>query len=143
MVIGIAIKTTNENGQAAKELAELWDKFISENIAADIPHKLDSTVYSLYTDYEGDHTQPYTAILGCKVAHLDDIPSGMVGKAFPGGNYVKTSAQGDLMKGLIVDAWSKIWKMELDRAYSVDFEVFGEKAQNPANAEIDFFVSVN
>lgn len=36
----------------------------------------------------------------------------------------------------------KIWEMNLDRLYTADFEVFGEKAQNPANAEIDFLISV-
>nr|WP_313819639.1 effector binding domain-containing protein [uncultured Allomuricauda sp.] len=31
-IIGISIRTTNENEQASKEIAELWDKFMSESI---------------------------------------------------------------------------------------------------------------
>ncbi len=46
------------------------------------------------------------------------------------------------MKGLIVNHWSKIFAMNLDRNYIADFEVFGEKAQNPSNAEVDFYVGV-
>lgn len=140
--VGISIRTTNENGQASKEIAELWGKFMSENILTKIPNKVDNEIYSLYTDYESDHTKPYTAILGCKVENLDNIPSGMVGKSFSGGTYKKTTAKGDLMQGLVVNQWSKIFEMELDRTYDADFEIFGEKAQNPSNAEVDFYVGV-
>lgn len=141
-LIGIWVRTTNENKQAAKEIAELWQRFMSENVLAKIPNKVENTIYSLYTDYESDHTKPYTAILGCKVENLNEIPEGMVGKSFDGGNYIKTSAKGDLMKGLIVNHWSKIFEMELDRIFTADFEAFGEKAQNPADAEVDFYVAV-
>jgi len=141
-VIGISIRTTNENGQASKEIAELWQKFMSENIVSKIPNKIGNDVYSLYTEYESDHTKPYTTILGCKVEHLDNVPNGMVGNSFKGGNYIKTSAKGDLMQGLIINHWAKIFEMDLERIYSADFEIFGEKAQNPSDAEVDFYVSV-
>ncbi len=141
-LIGIEVRTTNENHQAAKDIAELWQRFMGENILEKIPNKEDNTIYSLYTGYESDHTKPYTAILGCKVKDLNEIPEGMTGKQFDGGVYIKTSAKGDLMKGLIVDHWAKIWQMDMDRAYTTDFEVFGEKAQNPSDAEVDFYVAV-
>ena len=141
-IVGISIRTTNENSQASKEIAELWGKFMSESILTKIPNKVDNEIYSLYTDYEGDHTKPYTAILGCKVENLNNIPTGMVGKSLSGGTYTKTTAKGDLMQGLVVNQWSKIFEMELDRTYNADFEIFGEKAQNPSDAEVDFYVGV-
>ncbi len=140
--IGISIRTTNENGQASKEIAELWGKLMSGNVVTKIPNKVDDNVYSLYTDYESDHKKPYTAILGCKVENLENIPKGMIGKSFEGGTYVKTTAKGDLRQGLVVNQWSKIFEMELDRNYDADFEIFGEKAQNPSDAEIDFYVGI-
>jgi predicted transcriptional regulator YdeE len=76
------------------------------------------------------------------VANLNSIPDGMVGKSFDGGLYVKSTAKGDLMKGLVVNHWSKIFEMELDRAYLADFEVFGERTQNPSVAEVDFYVGI-
>lgn len=142
-VIGLAIRTTNENSQAATDIGNLWGKFLAEDIKSVIPNKVDDTVYCLYTEYESDYTKPYTTILGCKVTNLDNIPEGMVGKSFEGGDYTKMSARGDLMKGLIVDKWNQIWNMDLDRKYTVDFEVFGEKTQNPGDAEIDFLISIN
>lgn len=141
-LIGISLRTTNENNQAAKEIAELWQRFMRDGIMDKIPNKVDNTIYSLYTDYESDHTKPYTTILGCKVANLDEIPEGMTGKSFAGGSYVKTVAKGDLMNGLIVDHWSEIFDMGLNRAFTVDFEAYGEKAQNPNDAEVDFYVAI-
>lgn len=141
-LIGIAIRTTNENGQAEKEIAELWNKFLAENTVEQIPNKIDSTIYSLYTDYEDDHTKPYTAILGCKVSTLDNIPQHMIGKSFEGGNYIKTSVKGDLMQGIILKEWARIFTLDIDRNFEADFEVFGEKAQNPSIAEVDFYIGV-
>lgn len=143
MIIGIWVRTTNENNQAAKEIGDLWGKFMSQNVLDAIPNKIETTIYCIYTDYESDHTKPYTVLLGCKVSSLDSIPDGMIGKTFIGGNYVKLSAKGNLMNNLIVNKWIEIWSMDLNRAFTADFEVFGEKAQNPNDAEIDFLIATN
>lgn len=141
-VIGISVRTTNENGQSAKDIGKLWNKFISERILDKIPNKIDNTIYSIYTEYESDHTKPYTTILGCKVENINTIPSGMTAKTFKGGNYTKFVSKGDLTKGAVYEEWTKIWNSDLDRLYSADFEVYGEKAQNPADAEVDIFVAI-
>ncbi|PRD56841.1 GyrI-like domain-containing protein [Sphingobacterium gobiense] len=141
-VIGISVRTTNENNQAAKDIVDLWNKFMHDGVLEAIPNKINNTVYSIYTDYESDHTRPYTTILGCKVENLNSIPEGMVGKSVDGGNYVKFSIKGDLMKNLVINKWLEIWKMDLDRLFTADFEVFGEKAQNPTNAEVDILIAV-
>lgn len=142
-IVGIAVRTTNENNQAAGQIAGLWERFLNENILEAIPNRVNNNVYSLYTDYEGDHTQPYTAILGCHVKNPDNIPEGMTGKSLAGGNYVKISAKGDLTKGLIVNEWMKIWNMNLDRAFTADYELFDENEKNPTDARVDFLVAVN
>ena len=141
-MIGLAIRTSNAEGQAAQEIGGLWNKFLSTNALTQIPNRTDDTVYSLYTDYEGDHTKPYTVVLGCRVTHLDQVPEGMVARSFSGGNYVKMSARGDLQQGIVVQQWQKIWTMDLNRAYTADFEVFGAKARNPSDAEVDFYVAI-
>lgn len=143
-IIGISVRTTNQNGQSGKDIMNLWNRFFAENVLDKVPKKLDSRAfYSVYTDYEGDYTKPYTAILGCKVAHLNAIPEGMVGKTIPGGQFKKFTAKGNLGEGIVFSEWSKIWNLQLDRKYSADFEVYGEKAQNPENAEVDIFIALN
>ncbi|CAD0219420.1 GyrI-like domain-containing protein [Chryseobacterium sp. D764] len=141
-VIGISVRTTNENEQAAKDIPVLWEKMINEDILNSIPNRIDKTIYSIYTDYEKDHTKPYTTVLGCKVENLDNIPEGMVGYSFDGGDYVKFTTKGDLSKGLVINEWLKIWEMDLGRIFTADFEIYGEKAQNPSDAEVDILIAV-
>ena len=99
-------------------------------------------VRSYFTDYESDYTKPYTTLLGCEVENLNIIPKGMIGKEFEGGSYRKFTAKGDLVKGAVFGEWSKIWEMDLERVYTADFDAYGEKAQNPTNAEVDIFVAI-
>lgn len=142
-VIGIGLRTTNENNQAATDITQLWQRFLGKGLIEKIPNKVDATIYSLYTDYEGDFTKPYTVFLGCRVTDFSEIPEGLSGRSFKGGTYEKSAARGDLMKGLVIKHWEKIWQADIDRAYTADFEVYGEKAQNPSDAEVEFLIALN
>jgi len=142
-VIGIAVRTTNENGQSAQDIGQLWGKFMSDDIAEKIPNKIETDVLSIYTNYQGDHTQPYDTILCCKVSSLEKIPEGMVGQSFDGGTYEKFVSKGDLTKGVVYGTWLEIWQKDLDRAFTADFEIYGAKAQNPTDAEVAVLVAVN
>ena len=142
-IIGISVRTTNENGKAKKDIGELWAKFMSENISDQIPNIEDKTIYAVYTDYEGDHTKPYTTILGYKVPNLNEIPKGMVGKKIESTSYIKFTAKGDLTDNAVIDVWNSIWTMNIDRTYKSDFETYGEKAINPKNAFWERLLLVN
>ena len=142
-IIGISVRTTNENGQAGKDIGELWGRFMAEGIAEKIPNKVNTEIYSIYTEYEGDYTKPYTTILGCRVENVDTVPEGMVAKSFEQSNYAQFTSKGDLTKGAVYEEWLKIWPLDLDRKYIADFEIYGEKAQNPMDAEVDIFVGIH
>jgi len=141
-VIGIAVSTTSENAQSAQDIGQLWEKFMAEGIAEKIPNKMDDLVLSIYTNYQGDHTKPYDTILGCKVNSLEAIPNGMVGQSFEGGTYGKFVTKGDLTQGVVFETWSEINQQKLNRAFAADFELYGEKAQNPTDAEVEVFVGI-
>ena len=141
-VIGISARTTNENNQSAKDIGALWNKFLSENIMQAIPNRIDNIIYSVYTDYEKDHTKPYTSILGCRVSSLESIPDGFTGKTISGGNYKIFTAKGKISDGVIYKEWKKIWELDLKRKYTADFEVYDAKAQNPDNAEVDIYIAI-
>lgn len=142
-IIGITIRTTNENGQSGTDIPFLWHTFMSENIAAQIPNKVDDAIYSVYTDYELDHTKPYTTLLGCRVSSLDQVPEGLTGKSIEGGKYANITAKGNLNDNIVFNEWQKIWSTDIPRTFKADFEVYGTKAQNPADAEVDIFLSLS
>lgn len=141
-VIGISVRTTNENNKAAEDIPALWARFMSEGIQAKIPNRIDAEVLSIYTNYESDHTKPYDTILGCRVSSLDNVPSGMVAQSFDGGSYVEFVSKGDMNQGVVYNTWLEIWQADIDRKFTADFEVYGEKAQNPANIEVPIFVAI-
>ncbi|MFD1630715.1 GyrI-like domain-containing protein [Pseudopedobacter beijingensis] len=141
-LIGIAVRTTNENGQAGQDIGALWNRFMSEQVAALIPNKVDDTIYNVYTEYEKDFMRPYTTLLGCRVENLDTIPEGMKGLTINAAKYLRYTAKGNIHDGIVFKEWQKIWESDLDRAYTADFEVYGEKALNPEQAEVDIFVAI-
>ena len=141
-IIGLAIRTTNENGQSSSDIPQLWNQFLSANSVPQIPNKIDNAIYCVYTNYEQDHTKPYTTLLGCRVKTLDSIPEGFTGKSFSGGNYKLFTAKGKIADDIVFQEWLKIWDAGIERAYTADFEVYGEKAQNADKAEVDIFIAI-
>lgn len=142
-IIGIATKTSNNNGQAIEDLGKLWNQFFAENIITKIPNTISSNIYSIYTDYESDYTGKYTTIIGCEVSSLNDIPEGMVGREFESQTFKKYIAKGELHEA-VGKTWSEIWNDDanLNRTYMYDYELYTEKAQNPADAEIEIYIGV-
>lgn len=141
-VIGIKVRTSNLNGEAVRDIGALWSKFMNDDILNKIPDKLTNDIYAVYTEYDGDHLKPYTALLGCKVKDLQNVPKDMVGMSFSGGVYKEFTAKGDLTKNAVYDVWTNIWEQNLNRSYIADFEVYGEKAINPTNGEAIIYVGI-
>ncbi len=142
-VVGLAVRTRKENNQAAQDIPALWNRFMGEGIAEKITNKIDPTVYAVYTDYEGDHTQPYTTLIGCRVPSLADIPEGMTGREIPGGTFRQYLAKGNLQEGAVYGVWNEIWQTDLLRSYRADFEVYGPKSMNPLDAEVEILIGLN
>jgi len=141
-IIGIKTRTAND-GSAGKDLPVLWGRFLSGELKDKIPNRIDDSIYCLYTNYEGDHTEPYDAILGCKVSSVDDIPEGMILHNVKASNVAKFVAKGSLFKGeAVINTWFKIWKSELDRSFTTDFEVYDERSKDVQNAEVDIYISL-
>lgn len=142
IVVGISKRTSNQNGQAAKDIPQLWQKFMAKDIARELANKVDDTIYALYTDYEGDHTKPYTLTIGYKVSNLDNIPEDMTVKIVPEANYAKFMAKGDLTKDAVINKWMEIWNSNLDRSYTADIEIYDDRAKDPTNGEAEILISV-
>ena len=142
-VIGISIRTTNANNQSQQDLGKLWEHFFTENIIEKIPNKISSNILAIYTDYESDYTGEYTTIIGVPVSTLDEIPSGLVGREFEAGNFLKFIAKGE-MHSAVANTWIQIWQQDkdLNRKYSYDFEVYGENSNKGDKSEVEIFIAI-
>lgn len=140
-IVGVKVRTTNANNRAQQDISALWERIFAEDWAAKIPNKLSNDIYSAYIDYQSDYTAPYTYVLGFKVENLDAIPDGFAGHEVPPQTYHAYTAKGKIPQ-CIHETWMYIWHNETERAYKADFEIFGPKAQNMENAELEIYIGV-
>lgn len=99
-VMGIAVRTSNAREATANgEIPRQWQKFFQKNILAKIPHKVDSSVYAVYTDYADRRAGEYTFLIGAKVSDASVVPAELVVKTIPAGKFaVFTSETGPAQK---------------------------------------------
>jgi predicted transcriptional regulator YdeE len=96
----------------------------------------------LYTDYESDEHGAYTFVLGDKAGIAETVPDGMERETVPAGRYaVFTSERGPVQK-VVVETWKRIWSELPSRSFVADFEVYDQRAADPANAVVDIYVGV-
>jgi predicted transcriptional regulator YdeE len=137
--IGIEIRTNNQ--ECIPAMRGLWEKFYKEGLLEKIPHKVNSTIYALYTKYEGDFTKPYSYILGCEVSSLEEIPEGFIWQTVPAASYAVYTTKGQYPQGLTA-AWHAIWKSTFKRAYTTDFEVYRTDFNPQTNPEVKVYIAL-
>lgn len=73
---------------------------------------------------------------------LDKIPNGLIGREFKGGKYQRFIAKGQIPNA-VMEKWQEIWAKdkELNRKYTVDFEVYGEKSYSGENSEVEIYIA--
>ena len=141
MLVGIECRTSNDPGSAMNDIPALWERFYSQNIISQIPNRASEEVIALYCDYYGDHTQPYSVVIGCPVRELGGVPEGLVAKQIPDGTYAAYRAIGEHPKTLI-ETWGEIWQTDLPRTYTGDYEVYGKKFTSGTPQEVEVFIAI-
>jgi len=141
-IAGIFVRTINQNQQAAVDIALLWQRFFTENVAAKLPNRISDDMYCVYTEFDGDFTQPYTTLIGFPVEGHHEIPEGMKSVQIEGGQYYKSTVKGRLSDGIVINEWNKIWQSDMHRTYKTDFELYPARSVNLDYAEIDIFVGL-
>ena len=142
-LIGISVRTTNQNNQVQEDLGKLWGQFSSENINEEIPNKISNEILAIYTDYQSNDTEDYTTIIGVPVSTLNEIPNGMIGQEFQPENFKKFIAKGEMPKA-VDDTWINIWEQDknLNRKYTYDFELYGANCNKGTDSEVEIFGAV-
>jgi len=148
LVIGIAVRTSNAKEITSEGvIGKQWGHFLQGNLAARIPHKVDSSIVAVYTDYAGDQDCTYTFVIGARVRSASEVPPGMVAKTVPAGRYAVFTSEKGPVERIVVETWKRIWSTPEsapggDRAFQTDFEIYDERAADPANARVEVHVGV-
>lgn len=147
-VMGISARTDNASEMSGRgEIGKIWQKFMDEHLAATIPAKVGNEIIALYTEYESDQQGRYTYLLGVKVSSIAHVPQGFTGRHVPPGRYAVFTSEKGPLANVVPKAWQQIWAtspqhMGGTRAFLSDYEIYDERAQNPANGQVDLYVGL-
>lgn len=126
-VEGVALRTTNE--KAATTIPQHWEAFFKT--FPQISNKKSSDIIALYCDYAGDHTQPYTLIIGHEV---QSTASNVTAKYVPASTYAVFTVND---RTQVAAAWHHIWRTPIQRTYTGDFELYRNDT-----SQVEIFVAI-
>lgn len=149
LLVGLKARTSNSNeiNPATQKIGPTIQKYISmgggENIAN---RKNPGQSFGIYTDYESDMNGMYTYFIGQEVTSFENVPEGFSTLEIPAQNYAKFTTKAGAMPDVCIDAWMSIWAMDEHelgaRAFVADFELYDERAINPAETVLDIFIGL-
>lgn len=145
-IIGIELRTTNDNGKAFTEIPSFWQKFYQEGIIEKIPNKSSGEVYAIYTNFENEgknNKGMYSLIIGCPVNNISDIPEGFISVIIPESKYaIFESDIGAPEK--IGETWQKIWKIsDEDKQFDAKRTYVSEFEQYKPSGKITIYIGIN
>ena len=149
-LVGLTARTNNKNEMNPKtsKIGELVSRFWGQNIASQISNRKNPGVtLSIYTEYDNNEHGDYTYFIGEEVSSFENIPAELQKLTIPAAKYQKFTTPTGKMPELVINAWQQVWKMsESDfegvRTYIADFEVYDQRASDPANTSLDIYIGI-
>lgn len=136
-IVGITAETANDDPNMGVMIGGLWQKFFGEGIYAALK-KTSPFSLGVYSDYENQEKGKYNITVACE-ADTAVLPEGTVVRTIPAGRYAKFTVRGNQVE--VVGAfWSELWKMDLPRAFTYDYEEYC--GSNPDDCEINIYISL-
>lgn len=133
-VMGVSAVTSNNDPKMGEIINGLWEKLYHGGVYETIKNKVNEYAIGLYSDYEGDK---YCVTAGNEVSKADNEE--LTVKIIPAGKYAKFSVHGH-MERAVAEAWGEIWKMDLNRSFTGDFEEYLNSDFD--NADIDIYIAL-
>ncbi|MBA3660933.1 MAG: GyrI-like domain-containing protein [Gammaproteobacteria bacterium] len=148
-LVGLTARTNNKNEMNPKtsKIGELAGRFWGLNLAEQILNRKNPGVtFSVYTEYDSDEHSDYTYFIGEEVSSFEN-PRELQQLTISAAQYHKFTTPSGQMPAVVSDAWQQIWKMSAsdfggERAYVADFEVYDERASDPANTILDIYIGI-
>lgn len=117
-VVGVSAVTSNSDSSMGAIIGGLWEKLYQGGISATVKNRSNAYAIGLYSDYAGDQ---YCVTAGHEVSKPENDE--LTVKIIPAGNYAKFAVCGNMQQA-VAEAWEEIWKTDLDRSFTGDFEEY-------------------
>ena len=111
-ICGICVKTSNKEGKCLQDIGMTW-----QQLHETMKTKEDvGTLIGLYTEYEGDFTEPYTFVAGFEKRSDVELDEQYEEFEVKQGKYACFQTKGEY-KSAVSSLWQQIWTTPLSRKY--------------------------
>jgi predicted transcriptional regulator YdeE len=135
-IVGIKLRTSNT--EAMNTIPPFWGKFYQEGILNQIPNKVSSDIFAVYTDFENEgknNEGQYSLIIGAEVENLDNVPQQFVSTVIPASKRVVFEVEAGHPEK-VAEKWMEIWQTDLPKTFISDYELY------KASGEITIHIGV-
>ena len=147
-VAGLSARTNNQAPDMGTVIGGLWENFYTSAYDK-IRQKTNDKSLGIYTDYAGSEKDDYTILVGCEVESFPDYSitktenqeeeKPLTFLTIPAGKYAKFIVHGDVHLA-VAKFWVQLWKMDLPRSFTCDFEEYQNSSME--GAEIHIYISL-
>ena len=147
-IAGYQVRTSNAAELASTgKIGPLWQRFLAENLAATIPNRTSNDLYAVYSNYQSDENGAYDYLIGSPVSTIDNLPAGITFAALSTGEYAVLTTDKGPIANVLQSAWREIWPLSPEdlggrRAFLADYEIYGHRAADPNNAEVEIHIGI-
>lgn len=147
-VAGWKVRTNNANEMGGQgKIGPLWQRFMRQNLAAQIPNRSDDALMVVYSKYASDERGDYDYLLGARVSSVDSLPAGVTWSRVEPGSYAAVLTDKGEMPGVLQAAWKRIWNMPSEelggkRAFVTDYEIYDARSADPQSAQVEIRVGL-
>lgn len=117
-IVGVSAVVSNSD---MASISKLWESFYSTDMQIVKDNALSGALYSVYSDYQGDHTAPYKLTIGFEVAVEFNAPEGLVETTISNNKHDVFHVEGQ-MPDVVIAKWQEIWGEKKPRTYVADFD---------------------
>jgi len=147
-VAGYLVRTNNAaelSGQS--KIGPLWQRFIEQNLASQIPDRADAALTVVYSNYASDEKGDYDYLLGARVTSVEHLPAGQSWRKIEPAIYAIFLTEKGPMPGVLQAQWARIWQMAPadlggKRAFRTDYEIYDQRSANPQSAQIEIHIGL-
>lgn len=127
-IVGLPLRTNNTEG--FKTIPTHWQRFMGEQVLAQIPHRAGDDLFAVYTGFEnlevlstqGIAQLTYTFVIGAAVTEVGELAPHLQAVQVPAQRYA-VFAVSTGQPQLVGAAWQSIWaRGDLQRRFAADFE---------------------
>lgn len=134
IIVGVSAKTGNQDPKMKKIIQDIWEKLFQGEVYPAIKNKVNECTIGLYSDYS---ESSYLVTAGAEVSEA--VNPELTTKEIPAGKYAKFMLEGNINK-IISEGWEEIWKTDLNRTFTGDFEEY--RNQDMLNAKIAIYIAI-